>query len=940
MRVARRLSAFLITAIMLLLSLNIGVSDGHSETRQDITLKVAVKADMATSNILAADDVWTRGALFPVYMTVGVLSPDFSEICPYVLKGVDADDSGVLDPDEYGVFTKEDGLDPRAVTAYYDLNGMHFHDGVQATKEDLLFSYHVEALLRAGDVFGNSLDVLKDESNQDATNYSSDRWLWVYPVSDVWNESVPVGQNDDLTFALHFELQSDYFGFVDYTLSHLRLYPRYLWEGTGKHCLVAQSGVCSEWEVDIHEDFGRAYDPVTENGVPASSIDAFNMTGARSWVPEDRHIVGTGPFEFVEWVEGSTVRLDRYEDFHTNVADRDGDTYLRKPHIESILFKIYKTVQSIVWALQAGEVDVTSMVSIPPEFFMSLWPDPNIDLTATPSKGPFYLGYNMRESPFGYPDNDPSQGDDGYHLRKAIAHAIDKRRLVTTHLLNFAVAGDQPVSPAFTNWYNASVTKYDYDLDLAGQILDDHYTIGGFGLGWSDGWRNLPGIGNDEIEIITYLADFEVRCHSSTKMIASDMRTIGLNVSVKLLPHGEVAQRVANREAQMWLLPEEINSDPPDYFYELFYSGKARDGRNDAGFQNEALDQLVLQARSEYNVSEQMRLIKEASGLLADALPIDVLFYRTNIEAYRIDRFINWTAGLTGSHIRESFWTLLGIHPPFVEDMSVTITAPSAMEAMSAKMFRVRVQDFYGVLSDVRVDICISAFIPWRSGNITLGEKRGLCVSGMTDISGAIAAVYEAPDVGDLEKLTVAITADAKSGYRTSKTAMAYITVFPREKQFLSVEIQMEAGDVVPIGYSLPLRVEVTDQKGVHLDGVTVNLTCFPEGLVLEPSTGTTVGGFIKGVIVESPSVIGEGIDYLRFNIIANVELEEYESGMGMAEIVVVELSPAQDPPVSGAVSSDISLLLIVLLLSTIVILGLIRVVRGLPPEYRRGRKK
>ncbi|MCK4366391.1 MAG: ABC transporter substrate-binding protein [Thermoplasmata archaeon] len=940
MKATSRLSAFVITATLLLVSSNLLVLDGHSETRQDITLRVAVKADMATSNILAADDLWTRGALFPVYMTIGVLSPDFNEIYPYVLKGTDADDSGVLDSDEYGVFTKEDGLDPRAVTAYYDLNGVHFHDGVQATKEDLLFSYHVEALLRAGDVFGNSLDVLKDDSNQDGSNYTSDRWLWVYPVSDVWDESVPVGQNDDLTFALHFELQSDYFGFVDYTLSHLRLYPRHLWEGTGKHCLLAQNGVCSEWEVDIHDDFGRAYDPATENGVPASSIDAFNVTGARSWVPDDRHIIGTGPFEFVEWVEGSTVRLDRYEGFHTNAADRNGNTYLRKPHIESVLFKIYKTVQSAVFALQAGEVDITSMVSIPIEFVGDLMMDPNIDLRTTPSKGPFYLGYNMRKSPFGYPDNDPSKGDEGDHLRKAIAHAIDKKRIVTTLLQNFGVAGDQPVSPASVKWYNTSVTKYDYDLDLAGQILDAHYTVGGFGLGWSDGWRNLPGIGNDEIEIITYQADFEIRCHTSTEMIASDMRKIGLNVSVKLLAHGDVAQRVANRNMQMWLLPEEINSEPPDYYYELFHSGKARDGRNYAGFQNEAFDQLVLQARSEFNVSEQTRLIKEASGLLADALPIDVLFYRTNIEAYRGDRFVNWTAGLTGSHIRESFWTLIGIHPPFVKDMSVTITAPSAQESMSAKMFRVLVQDYYGTLSDVRVDICVNLLTPWQSGNITLGEKRGQCVSGMTDISGAIVAVYEAPDLGDLEKLTVAITADAKSGYRISESATAYITVFPREKQFLSVKIQMEAGDVVPIGYSLPLRVEVTDQKGVHLDGVTVNLTCFPEGLVLEPSTGTTLGGFIKGVIVESPSVIGEGVDYLRFNIIANVELEEYESGMGMAEIVVVELSPAPDPLMSGVVSSDLPMLLIVILVSAIVILGLVRMVRGSPPGPRRERKK
>jgi hypothetical protein len=255
------------------------------------------------------------------------------------------------------------------------------------------------------------------------------------------------------------------------------------------------------------------------------------------------------------------------------------------------------------------------------------------------------------------------------------------------------------------------------------------------------------------------------------------------------------------------------------------------------------------------------------------------------------------------------------------------------MEAGSAKLFRVLVQDYYGVLSDVRVDMCIEALIPWEPGNITLGERRGRCVSGMTDSSGAIVAVYEAPDIGDLEIMRVSITAEAKSGHRKSNTATAYITVFPKEKQFLSVMIQMEAGDIVPIDYSLPLRVEVTDRRGIHLDGVRVNFTCYPEGLVLNPTTGQTVGGFLE-IMVQAPSAIEAGIDHLRFNIVAGVELEEYEPTTGMAQIVVIELSPSSDTP-SGPASSNFSLLLLVVFMSAVVILGLIRLLRGSTPRSR-----
>jgi ABC-type transport system substrate-binding protein len=256
------------------------------DTRQDLVLKIGAQDDMKSRNILAINDVWSTNVLGPIYEGVGQVDPLTEEPVPYNLLGIDANENGVFDLSEYGVYRKETGTNQLEVTAYYDLNGVFFHDGVQATMHDILFAYHLNAL----DPLTTSLDVLKDKNNLPGTNYSTSRWLNIWPAQATWDPQIPRGADLSLTFALHFSQQATYARFTTWTLNAGSILPRHVWEGTGKVCIDATDGVCNTWDENIHDNFRFAYDESTFNGLPASDPDAYRFSEAESWLMEDDEV--------------------------------------------------------------------------------------------------------------------------------------------------------------------------------------------------------------------------------------------------------------------------------------------------------------------------------------------------------------------------------------------------------------------------------------------------------------------------------------------------------------------------------------------------------------------------------------------------------------------------------------------------------------------------
>jgi ABC-type transport system substrate-binding protein len=909
------------------------------KTRQPLILRIGAQDDMKSRNILAVSDVWSSNVLAPIYEGVGQVDPATEEPVPYNLLGIDADESGVFDLDEYGIYRKEPGTDQLVVTGYYDLNGVYFHDGVQATMHDVLFAYHLNAL----DPLTTSLDVLKDKNNLPGSNYSTSRWLNVWPVADVWHTAIPVGQNDSLTFALRFEQQATYARFTTWTLNAGSVYPRHIWEGTGKVCRSAEDGVCQDWDEDIHPNFRYAYNPDRHNGRPAADPEAFKFSEAESWLMEDNLVIATGPFTFGEWNEGVTVRIDKFEDYKADVLDCkkvndvcQGDffKYMHKPTIDGMLFKIYKTAQAAVFALQAGEIDVVSW-SVPPEFVQPLIEDPNVDIYQTAEKGFFYMAYNMRKSPFGYPDNDPTKGDDGLYLRKAIAHVIDKKTIVTTLLQNFGVAGDQPVSPASTRWYNASVTRYDFDLDAARQILDDHYTEAGLELGYGpSGFRNLPTINDAEIELLCPQADYDPIRASSCNMIAANARDVGLNIEAKLLAFGEIVERLNNRDFGMYVLGWRIGSDPPDYYYAFYYSGNSRAGQNYPGFQNDTFDSLITDARAELDLDKQTVLIKQCSGLLTDAAPYDVLYFRTNIEPYRSDRFSNWTVSSAGSIFGGSWWSWIGILPPVKKTMRISLEAPSAMKASSdtvdsAVAVKATVRKLDGT---PREGATVTIGLAVQIGYLTHEDQEGDRVIGLSDVNGDFIATYHAPifNATANESVRVTLAASAKYGDEDTGEVRTDIVVYPRDLPFISVLPRWEAGDIVLTKDSLPLSVEVRDQDGNLVDGALVMVTPELGGPTVSPANGTTIGGKID-FIVTAPQKIPDSEAIFSLDVRA--------SGMGLTSDPYTVSLIVYEPTEAGD-GFDMTFMLIaaVIVIAIIAIVASLLAVRKKPKRRRRNK--
>src|SRR5881296_227079 len=174
LRVVIALAAVAVVALMLAVPFYATTASAINETRagETITYTVGGQDQMKTRNWLPAiaNDVWTSDVLGRVYDTVGQTHPTTDALVPYIIKGVDDNGDEVFQRSEKADFLKRDCPVPcsdpvtwrRTVVAYYDFNGVFFHDGVQADLSDVMFNYVLQSL---NPRFNTDLRVLWDDPN-------------------------------------------------------------------------------------------------------------------------------------------------------------------------------------------------------------------------------------------------------------------------------------------------------------------------------------------------------------------------------------------------------------------------------------------------------------------------------------------------------------------------------------------------------------------------------------------------------------------------------------------------------------------------------------------------------------------------------------------------------------------------------------------------------
>jgi hypothetical protein len=169
--------------------------------------------------------------------------------------------------------------------------------------------------------------------------------------------------------------------------------------------------------------------------------------------------------------------------------------------------------------------------------------------------------------------------------------------------------------------------------------------------------------------------------------------------------------------------------------------------------QTPTLDWLLEQTRQELDESKRVAEFQWAQGILAEKLPYDVLYFRTNIEAQRQDRFVGW---MPSSGTIWNYWSLLNIKPPTNKRLSVGIEVPSAVASGDTKAVEVSVKDQDGnPLDGATVTLELT---PAGAGNFTAGgSPLNTTYTGHTSL-GKMQVSYVAPTVSSIFNATITAT--------------------------------------------------------------------------------------------------------------------------------------------------------------------------------------
>jgi ABC-type transport system substrate-binding protein len=174
------------------------------------------------------------------------------------------------------------------------------------------------------------------------------------------------------------------------------------------------------------------------------------------------HPVGTGPFEFVDWVRGSSMTYEKF----------DGYWQEGKPYLDGIEFVIISDETTRELAFKNGDVDL--LVDVTPLQGRDLEADiaagtyDSASLAGGGSDVTFLLFNGGPGSPFA-----------DVEVRQAVMYAIDRQSVVDDLLYGAATVADQWAAPG--HWaYNSDVEAFTYDLDKARDLLAEAGKADGF----------------------------------------------------------------------------------------------------------------------------------------------------------------------------------------------------------------------------------------------------------------------------------------------------------------------------------------------------------------------------------------------------------------------------------------------------------------------------
>lgn len=324
-------------------------------------------------------------------------------------------------------------------------------------------------------------------------------------------------------------------------------------------------------------------------------------------VPEK--IVGAGPYQVTEIVNGQHVKLVRKKDWW---GDKVEVEYIAA-YPSKIHFKIIGDDNNALLSLKEQELDV--MTYIPADKFLELKKNEraikNFNFYTPDAFGYRYIGMNMSK---------PTLSD--VRVRKALAHLVDKKYLVEEVSSGLATAVNGPVSHLKKS-YNKNIPTVDFSIEKANALLDE--------AGWidSDG-DNIRDkvVGGKRLSLsLKFLYPQGKQLYKDIGQVFKDEAArAGIEIIMISREGAIMIEDLKKREFDLNCLGWSQSPIPDDFKQIWHTASNTYEGNNLVGFGNEESDKLIDEIRVTLDEEKRNKLYGRFQEVVAEQQPYVFLF--------------------------------------------------------------------------------------------------------------------------------------------------------------------------------------------------------------------------------------------------------------------------------------------------------------------------
>ena len=294
-----------------------------------------------------------------------------------------------------------------------------------------------------------------------------------------------------------------------------------------------------------------------------------------------RHPVGSGMYQFVEWLPDDHVTLKRFDGYW----DRS------KPYLDGINYKVVtdQTVRDTM--VRTGELDVTSEPDAKDVPALAKASGVKV-VTENPSGHWWGIQWRVDRPPF-----------NNKALRQAIASGVDREEFVKVILGGRGSVAKGP-TPSVVWWYNSNAKGYTYDPTRAKRLLAE--------AGYPNGFEAQFSTDNNPVGL------------QFAQLLQAQLKRINVTITINPVNPSDMYDEILSQKLNWARTDWTLRADPDGLLRILFYTGNYA---NSTGYSSPTVDKLLDQGNSTYDRAARKKIYAQIEQQVIDDAPYVWFFY-------------------------------------------------------------------------------------------------------------------------------------------------------------------------------------------------------------------------------------------------------------------------------------------------------------------------